>query len=620
MLLTAIELLHSISVLVFAVVLMAIVQSRIGDESRWPARLTFSIICVAFGLVSMAVPVSIGPGMFADGRHVVIAVAGLAAGPLGVLLTASAMAVARIAMGGVALAGAIGIFGTAIASLVYLLVFRDRLSQGGLHVLAGLIAFCAPTIAFPFIALTLIPTDTIVAGLGMVALSNFIGVELIAHLHRWSRERVTTLNALRRERERTAAIGEQTLSAMFEAQRIGGGYRLTYVTDLFRRLARQEQISAFGLFDGCPADAPKLASLALADGECDRLEAEFDKALSGTHSSVIETRLGGENDAWLRWHIGARQHDGETVVHGVVIDATDRVRVRRRAAELRATDVRIIADELVCYVDDEVARLLSVNDKVNASAQDMKVTSKISNESMQGALASTEAISILLRDMTQSHHDLVQDLALATSRIGDVAERASGSLDQVEIAKMQVGSFISEAQKIAMVGSVIETIAKQTNLLALNATIEAARAGAAGRGFAVVAGEVKALAEQTAQATRLIAEHVESIKATAHAAVGFIETLGSSTSAMVDAASAAQSHAAEQSKAADTVGHKTSAIDDHSLALAEAMKVAAINLGQTVENARSMVALAQAARSETAEVSGRVQAFLSELERRSLAS
>jgi methyl-accepting chemotaxis protein PixJ len=61
--------------------------------------------------------------------------------------------------------------------------------------------------------------------------------------------------------------------------------------------------------------------------------------------------------------------------------------------------------------------------------------------------------------------------------------------------------------------TLIEELALKTNLLAINASIEASRAGERGSGFTVVAEQVGALAEQSAAATREIAQIVVAIQA-----------------------------------------------------------------------------------------------------------
>ncbi len=80
------------------------------------------------------------------------------------------------------------------------------------------------------------------------------------------------------------------------------------------------------------------------------------------------------------------------------------------------------------------------------------------------------------------------------------------------------------AEEITKVTDLITAIASQTNLLALNATIEAARAGDTGRGFAVVAQEVKALAGQTAQATRDIGARIGAMQQSTGRSVAAIQS------------------------------------------------------------------------------------------------
>ena len=106
----------------------------------------------------------------------------------------------------------------------------------------------------------------------------------------------------------------------------------------------------------------------------------------------------------------------------------------------------------------------------------------------------------LTATVTQSADTARQANQLATTAV-QAAERGGAVVEQVVHSMAQINT---SSRKINDIIGVIDGIAFQTNILALNAAVEAARAGEQGRGFAVVAGEVRNLAQRSAEAAKEI--------------------------------------------------------------------------------------------------------------------
>ena len=116
---------------------------------------------------------------------------------------------------------------------------------------------------------------------------------------------------------------------------------------------------------------------------------------------------------------------------------------------------------------------------------------------LQSTASAMEQISSTVANNADSARQ-ANELATTAST---VAERGGSVVNEV-VKTMQ--EITESSRRINDIIGVIDGIAFQTNILALNAAVEAARAGEQGRGFAVVAGEVRSLAQRSAQAAKEI--------------------------------------------------------------------------------------------------------------------
>lgn len=198
-----------------------------------------------------------------------------------------------------------------------------------------------------------------------------------------------------------------------------------------------------------------------------------------------------------------------------------------------------------------VLRIRHILEQVHFSSRDTRTrTSEIcaisgnTVSAMQLQFGYAEAAATAANELSGEMSRTSQNTIAASEHARSAAEAAKTGAAQVsttvemmqqlsqdtEHGAQRIASLSQRTRQISSIVGVIEEIAAGTNLLALNASIEAARAGEHGRGFAVVAGEVRRLAERTAQATRQVADLISGIEDETNQATSVILTACQHTS------------------------------------------------------------------------------------------
>jgi methyl-accepting chemotaxis protein len=383
-------------------------------------------------------------------------------------------------------------------------------------------------------------------------------------------------------------------------------------------VAATDQVIALGLAHK-PAEAAKLLTDELRpkqDAFLNRLDAlvdyqrglvaEAEKAVDGTVARMglmllVVAGLAAVAGAALAWAITRS-------ITGPIATAV------RLAEAVAAGDLRTQID---ARGGDETAQLLAALKRMNDSlartvAQvrgNADSVATASNQIAQGNADLSQRTEEQASNLQQTAASMEQ-LTATVKQNAETARQASQLAGSASAVAAQGGAVVGQvvatmagiadsSRRIADIIGTIDGIAFQTNILALNAAVEAARAGEQGRGFAVVAGEVRSLAQRSAEAAREIksligssVEKVDSGSALVGDAGRTMQDIVTQVQRVADLINEISAASNEQTQGIGQVGDAVAQLDqvtqqnaalvEESAAAAESLKHQAAQLAQTV--------------------------------------
>jgi methyl-accepting chemotaxis protein len=273
----------------------------------------------------------------------------------------------------------------------------------------------------------------------------------------------------------------------------------------------------------------------------------------------------------------------------------------RRADELgqvtrSLAEMRDALRGIVSQVRESTGSIQLASAEVASGNMDLSQRTEEAASNLQQTAGAIQQLSGTVRqsaDAASQANQLASSASAVAQRGGAVVSQVVATMDEINASSKKISDIIGT----------IDGIAFQTNILALNAAVEAARAGEQGRGFAVVAGEVRSLAQRSAEAAReiksLIGNSVDRVETGARLVQEAGSTMGDIVASVqrvtdiigeISAAATEQSTGIGQVNGAigqlDQMTQQNAALVEQSAAAADSLKDQAVRLAGVVSTFR----------------------------------